>query len=75
MQKASCPVSFQKPVHWDEVVALAALAQGTGNAERRIAARPSLEDSRAALRGLLENVRFEKCRVNEGYLRALGMKV
>ncbi len=74
MEKASCPVSFQKPAHWDAVMALAAMPSGTGNAEKRIAARPSLQDSYAAMLGLLENIRFENCRVNWGYLRALGLR-
>lgn len=75
MLKTSCPVSFKKPAKWDQVVALSAMTPGTGNAEKRIAARPSLEDSRAALRELLENVRFENCSVNRGYIEALGLKV
>ena len=75
MSKTSCPVSFTKPPKWDEIVALAAMPPGTGNAEKRIAARPSLEDSRVAMAALLENICLEKCSVNPGYLKALGLKV
>ena len=71
MDKSSAPVSFLKPVHWDEIVAYAAVGGGTGDAEKRIAARPSLADSRAALQDLLIKIRFENCRVNTGYLQAL----
>ena len=74
MEKPSCPVSFKKPANWDAVMALAAMPGGTGEAEKRIAARPSLEDSSKALQELLENIRFENCRVNQGYIRALGLK-
>jgi hypothetical protein len=74
MEKPSCPVSFMKPTGWDAIVALSAMPQGTGEAEERIAARPSLADSRKALQELLENIRFQNCKVNQGYLHALGMK-
>jgi len=73
MEKPSCPVSFSKPAHWDSIMALAAMPSGTGNAEKRIAARPTPEDSRLALHQLLQNIRFENCRVNASYVRALGL--
>ncbi len=68
-------VSIRKPEHWDEVVALAKLPPGTGNAEKRIAARPSLELSQDATDALLRNIRFESCQINQGYSEALGLKV
>ncbi|MBV9300768.1 MAG: glycoside hydrolase family 5 protein [Acidobacteriaceae bacterium] len=74
MEKSSCVVSIPKPAHWDEIVAFAKLPGGTGSAEKRIAARPSLEHSRQALEDLLDKIRLEKCRVNSGYLKALGVK-
>lgn len=74
MEKTSCPVSFRKPEGWDAVVKLAAMPGGTGEAENRIAARPSVDDSRRALRALLRNVELRNCMVNQGYLHALGMK-
>jgi aryl-phospho-beta-D-glucosidase BglC (GH1 family) len=74
MEKPSCPVSIPKPSHWDEIVAFAKMPGGTGNAEKRIAARPSLETSRAACDELLKNIQFANCRVNPGYLQALGLK-
>lgn len=73
MVKTSSPVSFAKPAHWDEIVALAAMPGGTGNAEKRIAARPASEDLNRAMKELLENVRFEKCKVNKSYIEALGL--
>ncbi len=74
MEKPSCMVSIQKPVYWDEIVAFAKMPAGTGNAEKRIAARPSLEHSQKALADLLDKVRFDSCRINPGYLQALGLK-
>jgi endoglucanase len=73
MDQTSCPVTFDRPPYWDEVVAYAKLPPGTGSAQKRLAVRPSLDHSRAALNGLLHNIRYENTRVNPGYLKALGM--
>jgi endoglucanase len=74
MEKTSCMVSIPKPMYWDEIVAFAKMPGGTGNAEKRIAARPSLEHSRKSLDDLLENIRLHSCRVNAGYFQALGLQ-
>ena len=68
-------VAWEKPVYWDEIVAYAKTPPATGLAEKQIAARPSLEHSRQALNDLLEKIQLSHCRVNEGYLKALGLKV
>jgi aryl-phospho-beta-D-glucosidase BglC (GH1 family) len=73
MEKTSAPVSFLKPRYWDEIVKYAGMPGGTGDAEKRLNARPSIEHSRAALSDLLEKIKFENCRVNAGYLKALGL--
>ena len=73
VEKASCMVSIPKPLYWDEIVAFAKQPGGTGHAAARIAARPPLEHCRTAAQQLLENIRLEKCRVNAGYLQALGL--
>lgn len=72
VDKASCMVSIVKPEFWDEVVEFAKVPEGVAWASNRVTKRPSLEHSRAALKGLLENIRFENCRVNAGYVQALG---
>lgn len=74
IQKTSCMVAIQPPLYWDEIVTFAKMPSGTGNAEKRIAARPSLEHSRKALDDLLEKIRLESCSVNTGYLQALGLR-
>jgi hypothetical protein len=74
MDKASAFVSWQKPVYWDDIVAFAKTRGSTGDSEKQIAARPSLEHSRAALQDLLQKVQFRNCRVNPGYLQALALK-
>jgi aryl-phospho-beta-D-glucosidase BglC (GH1 family) len=73
MEKDSAPVTFARPGHWDEIVAYAARHAGMGDTEKSVAARPSLEDSRAAFDDLLVKVRFENAKPNPGYLRALGV--
>jgi hypothetical protein len=75
MEKTSAVVSIAKPPHWDHIVAYAAMPGGTGLAEKRIAARPSVEQARAAFAGLLNNIQLQQSRVNTGYLLALGLKV
>ncbi len=74
MEAASCMMAIEKPLGWDEIVKWAAMQAGSGNAEKRIAARPSLESSRAALADLLKKVPVEKCRKNSGYFQALGLR-
>ena len=73
MDATSCVVTFDRPAHWDEIVAFAKLPTGTGNAEKRIAARPSQTDIQEAFVSLLRNVQFSNTRVNPGYLQALGL--
>jgi hypothetical protein len=61
-------------VHWDEVLAFAALEGNTRNAEKRIDARPPQEHVRETLRDLLIQIKFENCRINGGYIDALGLQ-
>ncbi len=69
MDATSSAVTFDRPVHWDEIVKFAALPPGTGNAEKRIAARPSADDIQAAFDDLLIKTRFTSERVNAGYMQ------
>jgi hypothetical protein len=75
MEKSSAIVSIQRPEHWNEIVKYASERRGVGNTEKQIAMRPSPEIAAAALNQLLENVKLEKCRVNTGYIEALGLTV
>ena len=74
MEKPSAVVSIIAPADWAKIVEFAKLARGTGHAEERLKARPEQETLNRAFAELLENVRLQNCRVNAGYLRALGMK-
>jgi len=74
MDAGSNVVTFDRPAHWDSVIALAAMPAGTANAEKRIAARPSPEDAQAIFDDLLSKVKFSAERINDGYVKALGLK-
>jgi len=67
-------VSFARPQYWDEIVAYAKLSGGTGDTEKRIAKRPPQEHINAAFAELLQNIQFSKVQINEGYLKALGLR-
>lgn len=72
MEAKSAPITFARPAHWDEIVAYAARHAGMGDTEKSVAARPSIEDSRAAFQDLLFKIRFENAAPNDSYLKALG---
>ena len=73
MDATSSPVSFNRPIYWDEIVAFAKLPGGTGQAEKRIAQRPPQAHMTAAFADLLDKIELRNCRTNDGYLKALGM--
>jgi hypothetical protein len=66
-------VSFARPQYWDEIVAYAKLPGTMGDTEKRIAKRPPQDHLNAAFADLLQNIQFSKCRINQGYLKALGL--
>jgi endoglucanase len=72
MDAASCVASIEKPPHFDEVIAYANKPRDTFEQVRR--ARDAAPEAAKALDVFLENCRVKNCRVNSGYLRALGMK-
>jgi hypothetical protein len=75
MEAKSSIVSIAKPDHWDEIVKYSNERRGVGNTEKQLGLRPSPEIAAVALNQLLENVKVEKCRINTGYIEALGLKV
>jgi len=74
MQKPTAIVSIIPPADWSKIVDFAKLPRGTGHVEDRLKARPDQETINHAFAELLENIRLQKCRLNEGYLKALGLK-
>jgi endoglucanase len=74
MEKSSAVVSIVPSGDWGKIVEFAKLPRGTAHAQERLKARPEQESINRAFAELLESIRLRKCRVNDGYLRALGMK-
>jgi endoglucanase len=74
MEKSSAVVSIIPPADWRKIVEFAKQPRGIARVEDRLKARPDQETITRAFGDLLENLRLQKCRVNQGYLRALGMK-
>jgi hypothetical protein len=74
MEKASAVVRIITPADWGKIVEFAKLPRDTAHVEERLKARPTQETITRAFADLLESIRLQKCRVNEGYLKALGMK-
>jgi endoglucanase len=64
-------VSVARPAYWDEVVDYAEKRGADFEASAKI--RPPVAHARQALAELLEKSRLANARVNEGYLRALGL--
>jgi endoglucanase len=74
MEKSSAVVSINPPSDWKKIVEFAKLPRGTAKVEDRLKARPDQETITRTFAALLENISLQKCRVNQGYLKALGMK-
>jgi aryl-phospho-beta-D-glucosidase BglC (GH1 family) len=72
LDATSCPVSISKPAMWDSIVTYANLPRANFAEIRKN--RPSPQVISRALDEYLENLPFDKCRINDGYLKALGLK-
>jgi len=74
MDATSCVASFERPPHWAEIVRYADTMRG-GTFEEKRKARPGVAVAREALYALLRNIELDRCRVNKGFVEALGLKV
>jgi hypothetical protein len=74
MEKSSAVVSILPPADWGKIVEFAKLPRDTGHVEDRLKVRPDQATINRVFAALLESIRLQKCRVNAGYLKALGMK-
>jgi hypothetical protein len=72
LDATSCVVSAAKPADWDAVVKFAEHPRTTYEDVRKN--RPPVATARKALADYLEAVKLKNCKVNEGYLRALGLR-
>ena len=67
----SCVASINRPGDWDEIVNFANSPRSTFEEIRK--ARPAREKTKNALGAFLENMKLPNCRLNRGYLNALGV--
>ena len=72
LDATSCPVSIKPPADWSALVTFAEGPRATFEEVRK--QRPPKAKVEKALKDYLEGVKFTNCQINQGYLRALGMK-
>jgi endoglucanase len=72
LEATSCVASINSPAHWDTIVGFANGPRTTFEEVRKH--RPAKERVQKALSDYLERVKFANCRINQGYLKALGLR-
>jgi len=71
MDAPTSPVTFDRPDGWDQIIQFAKLNRNIGTVKQRLPQRPSQAVIDHAISNLLENIRFDHERRNEGYIHAL----
>ena len=72
LEATSCVVSINSPAEWDTIAGFAEGPRTTFEEVRK--RRPPQEKVQKALSDYLEQIKFANCRINQGYLKALGLK-
>ncbi len=72
LDATSSVVSVNRPTDWDAVAAFADHPRTTFEDVRKV--RPPKEKVERALADYLEGIKLKNCKVNEGYLKALGLR-
>jgi endoglucanase len=72
LEATSCVVSINSPAEWDTIVGFAESPRITFEDVRKN--RPAKEKVQKALNDYLERIKFANCRINQGYLKALGLR-
>jgi hypothetical protein len=72
LDATSCLASIKLPADWDAIVDFANGPRTTFEEVRKH--RPAKEKAQRALSDYLEQIKFANCRVNQGYLKALGVR-
>ena len=72
LDATSCIVSINSPEDWAAIVAFVEGPRTTFEEVRKH--RPAKDKVEKALSDYLERIKFANCRINEGYLKALGLK-
>ncbi|MGH9874635.1 MAG: glycoside hydrolase family 5 protein [Pyrinomonadaceae bacterium] len=70
LDATSCPVSINPPADWSAIIAFAEGPRSTFEEVRKH--RPPKAKIEKALNDYLEAMKFASCRINHGYLKALG---
>jgi aryl-phospho-beta-D-glucosidase BglC (GH1 family) len=71
IDSTSCITSINKPADWDAIVVFADHPRTSFEEVRNN--RPPKEKIDKALLDFLEQIKFKNCKINEGYLRAIGL--
>jgi endoglucanase len=71
LDATSSVVSINRTAEWDAVIAFADHPRTTFEEVRKN--RPPTETIRKALSDYLEGIKFANCRINQGYLKAMGL--
>jgi aryl-phospho-beta-D-glucosidase BglC (GH1 family) len=72
LDATSCIASVNRPTDWEAIINFADHPRTTFEDVRKN--RPPQEKIKNALAGYLENIKFKNCRINQGYLKALGLR-
>jgi len=72
LEATSCIVSINSPEDWAAIISFADGPRTSFEDVRKH--RPAKEKVEKALSDYLERVKFSNCRVNQGYLKALGLR-
>lgn len=71
LDATSCVASINTPVEWDAIVGFADHPRTTFEEVRKN--RPAREKIQRALSSYLQQIRFANCRINQAYLKAMGL--
>jgi hypothetical protein len=72
MDSHSCIITFDRPAEWNTIVRYANRPRATFKDIRE--SQPDIEKVRKALEEFLSLCQFKQCRLNSGYVEALGIK-
>jgi len=72
LDSTRCIASISAPAEWNAIIAFADHPRATFEDVRKN--RPPEERASRALEAYLKNIEFGSCTINEGYLKALGLK-
>ena len=72
VDSTSCVASINKPADWDSIVVFADHPRASFEEVRNN--RPPKEKINKALSDFLEQIKFKNCKVNQGYLKAIGLQ-